>query len=102
MIGQFLYVLILLGPASDKQGFSNLIKAVKKEFSKKKLKLGATLSGYNSVIDSAYDVKTLSDNLDFMNIMTYDFRGFWDGETGHHTPLFQDSSDKNADYNTVI
>ena len=89
------------GPASDKQGFASLVTELMKAFRPKKLTLGATLSGYKSVIDAAYDVNTLSDNLHFMNIMTYDFRGFWDGQTGHHTPLYQDSADSNTDYNAV-
>ena len=89
------------GPASDKQGFASLVTELMKAFQPKRLTLGATLSGYKSVIDAAYDVNTLSDNLHFMNIMTYDFRGFWDGQTGHHTPLYQDSADSNTDYNAV-
>ena len=89
------------GPAPGKQGFASLVTELMKAFRPKKLTLGATLSGYKSVIDAAYDVNTLSDNLHFMNIMTYDFRGFWDGQTGHHTPLYQDSADSNTDYNAV-
>ena len=77
------------------------VKKLSKEFRLNNMVLGATLSGYKSVIDAAYDVSKLSDNLDFMNIMTYDFRGFWDGKTGHHAPLYQDSSDTITDFNTV-
>ena len=89
------------GPASDKQGFAALVQKLNKEFLKHKLTLGATLSGYKSVIDAAYDVQSLNENLDFMNIMTYDFRGFWDGQTGHHASLYLDSSDINKHFNTV-
>ena len=49
--------------------------------------VGATLSGYTSVVDRAYDVSALSNALDFLNIMAYDMHGFWDGETDHHAPL---------------
>ena len=55
---------------------------------------------YNQVIDVAYNVGRLSSALDFMNIMTYDFRGFWDKETGHHSPLYNNPRDENPDYNT--
>ena len=89
------------GPPSDKQGFADLVQLLRDGFEPENLILGSTLSGYKSVIDAAYDVRSLSDNLDFMNIMTYDFRGFWDGETGHHTPLYQDSADSNTDFNSV-
>ena len=89
------------GPSSDKQGFTKLAEELKSAFSAFSFALGATLSGYKQVIDVAYDVKGLGDSLDFMNIMTYDFRGFWDGKTGHHSPLYVDSKDTNTDYNTV-
>ena len=50
------------------------------------------------VIDEAYDVRRLSQALDFM---TYDSRGFWDSQTGHHSPLYGDPREENPDYNTV-
>ena len=74
------------GPPSDKTGFSLLSADLKKAFGKRYV-LGATLSGYKKVYDVAYDVPTLSNTLDFMNIMTYDLHGFWDGETKHHSDL---------------
>ena len=27
-------------------------------------------------------------DLDMINVMTYDYHGFWDGKTGHHSPLY--------------
>ena len=89
------------GPNSDKQGFAALAQELKKDFKEHNFTVGGTLSGYKQVIDVAYDVKSLGDSLDFMNIMTYDFRGFWDGKTGHHAPLYVDNDDTNTDYNTV-
>ena len=89
------------GPASDRAGFSNLMEELQEEFYERNLLLGATLSGYKQVIDEAYDVRRLSQALDFINIMTYDFRGFWDSKTGHHSPLFGEARDENPDYNTV-
>lgn len=41
--------------------------------------------------------------LDFINVMTYDFHGNWDGVTGHNSPLYkraQDTGD-NVYLNTV-
>ena len=89
------------GPHTDRAGFASLMEELQREFSSRELLLGATLSGYKQVIDAAYDVRRLSKALDFMNIMTYDFRGFWDQKTGHHSPLYQNPKDDNPDYNTV-
>ena len=56
--------------------------------------LGATLSGYSSILEHAYDVPSLSSSVDLLNIMAYDLKGFWDKETGHHAQLQQDGSGK--------
>jgi GH18 family chitinase len=53
--------------------------------------VGATLSGYQQVVDKAYDVPGLSQQLDLLNIMTYDLHGFWDPKAAHHAPLYADS-----------
>ena len=49
----------------------------------------------------AYDVPVLGQYLDFINVMSYDFRGHWDDKTGHHSPLFHYSNDDNNYMNTV-
>ena len=41
-----------------------------------------------------------------INVMTYDYHGFWDGKTGHHSPLYAVSKSDEAGgkfeyYNTV-
>ncbi|CAL4096918.1 unnamed protein product [Meganyctiphanes norvegica] len=40
-----------------------------------------------TTIASAYDVPTIAESLDFINLMTYDFHGAWEKQTGHNTPL---------------
>ena len=88
------------GPSSDKQGLTQLAEELKKTFAKHGYSLGATLSGYKQVVEVAYDVEQLGKVLDFMNIVTYDVRGFWDGKTGHHAPLYVENDDTNTEYNT--
>jgi GH18 family chitinase len=57
------------------------------------------------VFIQAYDFNALAESVDFINVMTYDYHGFWDGKTGHHSPLYagegEDGSDEFKYYNTV-
>ena len=34
-----------------------------------------------------YDVPEMSQYVDFINIMTYDFHGQWESKVGHNSPL---------------
>lgn len=38
-------------------------------------------------LNAGYDVARISQKLDFINIMTYDLRGPWDGKADHHAPI---------------
>ena len=49
--------------------------------------LTASLAGFKQVADKGYDVEELSKYLDMVNINTYDYHGFWDKKTGHHSPM---------------
>ena len=31
--------------------------------------------------------------------MTYDWRGYWDGKTGHHSPMHANNADENQEFN---
>lgn len=47
----------------------------------------------DDVRPTAYDVPTLSSNLDWIGVMDYDFHGPWDGYTGHIAPLYHKAGD---------
>lgn len=72
-------------------------------YSSQGLIVAASLSGYKEVIDSAYDIPRLSEHLEFMNIMTYDYHGSWESRTGHLSPLYEGppSEDLKPTYNSV-
>jgi len=42
---------------------------------------------------SGFDVPALAPQLDFINVMTYDFYGPWSDHAGHNSPLVQNPSD---------
>lgn len=44
-------------------------------------------------MNEGYDVPTLGQYLDFINVMTYDLRGPWDGMADHHSPMKTRESD---------
>lgn len=83
------------GPSSDKQGFANLVRELRASFKSRGLLLSAAVSASKRVIDAGYDVATLSRNLDWISLMTYDYHGQWDKKTGHVAPMY--ASDYNDD-----
>ncbi len=42
------------------------------------------------------DIATMSASLDFINLMTYDFHGAWESQTGHQAPLYTNPADNLA------
>ena len=84
------------GPSTDKQGFAALVRELRQAFLQQpnELLLSAAVSPARGVIARAYDVRTLSANLDFINVMTYDYHGHWEGKTGHVSPLYYRQGDK--------
>lgn len=50
---------------------------------------------------SGYDVPTLSQNLDWISLMTYDYHGQWDKKTGHLAPMYANDYDSDKTLNTV-
>ncbi|MEM7549466.1 MAG: glycoside hydrolase family 18 protein [Bacteroidota bacterium] len=51
--------------------------------------------GANKGYIEQVDMKRISEQLDFVNLMTYDFHGGWEGKTGHHANMMPSESDNN-------
>ncbi|KAH9502496.1 hypothetical protein Btru_068845 [Bulinus truncatus] len=106
------YHLELRGsPAEDRHKFTLISSGLKKELSaafqqesqtsgKPRLLLSAAVAAGKPNIDAAYEISDISQHLDFINIMSYDFHGSWDPFTGHNSPLYGHSGDTgdNANY----
>ena len=45
-------------------------------------------------INGGYDVPAVASQLDFINLMAYDFHGKWESQAGHNAPLYAPSSDR--------
>jgi GH18 family chitinase len=46
-------------------------------------------------------VATLSENLDWIAVMTYDYHGQWDKITGHLAPMYPHPDDIDVTFNAV-
>ncbi len=89
------------GPASDKANFATFVKELRQAFNPHDLLLTAAVSPSKAVIDQAYDVPSLSRDLDIINVMTYDYHGHWDKKTGHVAPL-KDYEGSTYDYFNAV
>ena len=89
------------GPDSDKEAFAQLVKELKKEFEPRGYLLSAAVSPSKKVIDLAYDVPVLSQYLDWIAVMAYDYHGHWDRKTGHVSPMYAHPEDDYDTFNTV-
>jgi len=98
-------------PPEDKQRFTLLCRELKAAYKAEarrsgnaELLLSAAVSAGKGTIDGGYEIAEIAKELDFINVMTYDFHGTWERVTGHNSPLFRGSEDKgdliyfNTDY----
>lgn len=51
--------------------------------------------------DNSYDIPGIVPNVDFINLMTYDLHGSWDGTTGINAPLYA-GTDKDPELNVDV
>ncbi|KAJ8878485.1 hypothetical protein PR048_019063, partial [Dryococelus australis] len=87
------------GPDSDKPAFAAFVKELKEAFQPKGLLLSSAVSPSRSVINAGYDVPVLSKYLDWISVMTYDFHGQWDKQTGHVAPMYPHPDDTDVTFN---
>lgn len=88
-------------PPEDKQRFTLLCRELlqayeteAKSTGQPRLLLSAAVSAGKATIDAGYEIAEVAKSLDFINVMTYDFNGAWATYTGHNSPLFRGSEDK--------
>ncbi|CAL8130785.1 unnamed protein product [Orchesella dallaii] len=84
---------------ADRENFSALVRELREAFNRvgKGYLLTAAVTPNTKTIDVAYEVKEIARDLDFINVMCYDYHGFFDGHdyTGHNTPLYKHPLDVN-------
>ena len=91
------------GPSSDKESFTAWVKELREAMDAEddKLMLTAAVSPSSDVIRKAYDISLLSKYLDYVSVMTYDYHGQWDKQTGHVAPIYEHPDDLDSTFNIV-
>jgi len=85
------------GKDTDKANYIALLKELHEAFKPHGFVLSAAVSAGKPTIDRAYDVKSMSTYLDFINLMSYDFHGGWENKTAHNSPLHPRQEDVELD-----
>ncbi|XP_033739243.1 LOW QUALITY PROTEIN: uncharacterized protein LOC117326594 [Pecten maximus] len=94
------YPCLRTSEPNDKFRFTRLTQILRREFdlegtssNRPTLLLSAAVAASQNTSDAAYEIDIISQNLDFINLMSYDFHGTWDDTTGHNSPLYARQSE---------
>lgn len=81
---------------SVKTDYSSLLRDLRTAFDQNVPRLILTMAGAANPeqIDISYEVSTIANYLDMLNVMTYDFHGSWEMVTGQNSPLYDRNSDR--------
>ncbi|XP_055533865.1 acidic mammalian chitinase-like [Wyeomyia smithii] len=80
-------------PDNDKANFVLMLADLREVLSASDLMLTASVGAAQHHVDTSYDVPAISQYLDYINLMTYDYNGAWDAYTGHNAPLYSGPSE---------
>ncbi|KAM8711663.1 hypothetical protein ACLKA7_012213 [Drosophila subpalustris] len=75
------------GRPHDKQNFVTLLREIRKAFTPYHLGLSIAVGASEASARLSYDIPAISQHLDFINVMTYDFHMASDGYLGFNAPL---------------
>ena len=64
--------------------------------------MSAAVSPSKKIIDVGYDVPSIAQDLDWINVMTYDYHGHWVKKTGHVAPFYGHPDDDFSYFNMVL
>ncbi|XP_056635640.1 acidic mammalian chitinase-like [Diorhabda sublineata] len=78
--------------SEDKKNFVELLKDFKSMYQPRGLLVTAAVAGIIDKIE-LYNVKEVTENLDMMNVLSFDYHGAFDNFVGHVSPLHASSKD---------
>lgn len=79
--------------ADNKNNFVLLLQELKKAFDISGYILSIAVAPDKWRADEIYDTSKISQEVDFINLMTYDLRGPWDASVGHHSQMYPHNSE---------
>ncbi|KAF4093679.1 hypothetical protein AMELA_G00004690 [Ameiurus melas] len=90
-------------PPQDKQLYTTLVQEMMAAFvaegtqtNRPRLLLTAAVSAGKGTIDSGYQIAQIGQVLDYFHVMTYDFHGSWEQQTGENSPLYSGPADQGS------
>lgn len=86
--------------AYDKPNFTALIQSLRKTLGKS-YEVSFAAGGFQHYLDASVDWKAIMPLVDRVNLMTYDLINGYSTETGHHTALYSNPSQKESTDNCV-
>nr|CAD7397475.1 unnamed protein product [Timema poppensis] len=86
---------------SDKVAFTTTLAALRTKFTPLGLLLSAACPSPSYYIRVSYNVSSISQSLDFINLMTYDFHNGYQSTTGLNAPLYVRKADSDKELNVV-
>ncbi len=91
------------GSPDDKENFPHLLREMRVVFDQHNLMITAAVSAGFETIDVAYDIPTMAETLDFIQVMTYDYHGWFEGpfldvHTGHNSPMHPIPEEESSDH----
>ena len=84
----------------DRPNFTALIKTLRDSLGRKN-EISFAAGGFQKFIDEAVDWKRITPLINRINVMTYDLVSGYATATGHHTPLYSTTQQKESTHNAV-
>lgn len=79
--------------SADKANFVALLQTLKSKLAANGKLLTIAVAVVEASASLSYDIPNVAKNVDFINLMSYDLHGSWEGVTGINAPLYAGSAD---------
>ncbi|KAF4529059.1 hypothetical protein B566_EDAN006080 [Ephemera danica] len=93
------------GKPRDRANYAKLVQELRAEFDRESSKTGRVrllltmaVPAGTDYVDKGYDIPSLNRDLDFMNILSYDYHSAFEPVVNHHAPLYS-GGDPDNEYN---